>query len=293
MAKIQNLIDKDGNIVYPQTSADATLMEDGTTAQQAILERPKLITSTEEPAELVPEDSIYGVVGETGQITTPEIADGAVTTAKLASSAVTTAKIASSAVTADKLASDAVTTAKILDKNVTQAKLADGAVGTTQISNNAITKDKIANGAVTSDKIDWTTIYPIGSIYFSTNSDNPQTWMSGTTWEAYAAGRVLVGQNPSDTDFLAGKTGGEKTHKLTVSEMPSHTHGLDFLRFLNAWSASGRGSGNWLSSSSYYYGSNQEYNDIPCIGRTASSGSASAHNNLQPYVAVFMWRRIA
>ena len=66
-------------------------------------------------------------------------------------------------------------------------------------------------------------IYPIGSIYLSLNDINPNK-MFGGTWERIK-GKTLVGVDESDTDFKTSKlTGGEKTHKLTIAEMPSHTH---------------------------------------------------------------------
>ena len=81
-------------------------------------------------------------------------------------------------------------------------------------------------------------IYPVGSLYFSGNSTNPGTLFVGTTWEAYATGKTLIGVNPDDSDFNeADKTGGTKSidlshthttsgHALTTSEMPSHTHSI-------------------------------------------------------------------
>lgn len=68
--------------------------------------------------------------------------------------------------------------------------------------------------------------------------------------------------------------------------MPVHSHPG---RFLNAWTASGHGSGNWLASSAYHWGSNEDYNDIP--GVTTTAGGGQAHNNLQPYMTVFYWLR--
>lgn len=67
-------------------------------------------------------------------------------------------------------------------------------------------------------------IYPVGSIYTSINSTDPSTLFGGT-WERFGKGKVLVGVDEDDSDFSeANKTGGEKTHTLTVDEMPSHTH---------------------------------------------------------------------
>ena len=66
--------------------------------------------------------------------------------------------------------------------------------------------------------------YPIGSIYMSSSSTNPGTLFGGT-WTAWGAGRVPVGFASGDSDFgTSEKTGGEKTHKLTQSELASHYH---------------------------------------------------------------------
>ena len=87
-------------------------------------------------------------------------------------------------------------------------------------------------------------------------------------------GRVPVGYNSADTDFApVGHTGGEKTHKLKITEIPEHTHRLYSRSVYN-------GSGNYIahcnegsSSTSYAYS-------------TGSAGSGAAHNNLQPYAVV-------
>lgn len=66
--------------------------------------------------------------------------------------------------------------------------------------------------------------YPIGAIYLSIDSTNP-TKLFGGTWEQIAQGRTLVGVDTSQTEFnTVKKTGGEKTHTLTINEMPSHSH---------------------------------------------------------------------
>jgi microcystin-dependent protein len=69
-------------------------------------------------------------------------------------------------------------------------------------------------------------IYPIGSIYLSVNSANPGTWLPGTTWVAWGSGKVPVGIDTGQTEFNSvEKTGGEKTHTLSLGELPSHNHG--------------------------------------------------------------------
>lgn len=138
--------------------------------------------------------------------------------------------------------------------------------------------------------------YPIGSVYMSATLSTAESVHNalGGTWEVWGSGRVPVGVNTSDSDFnTPNKTGGEKTHKLTESEMPSHNHSLESVRFRNAWTASGTGSGNWLASSAYYWGANEQYNDIPLVGSIKSTGGSSAHNNLQPYITCYMYKRVA
>lgn len=88
-------------------------------------------------------------------------------------------------------------------------------------------------------------------------------------------GRTLVGKDSTDTDFnTLGKTGGEKTHTLTVSEMPSHNHLRDIENKIvnngsgGAWSPSLKGTGNMTDENN----------------STRNTGGGQAHNNLQPYL---------
>ena len=70
-------------------------------------------------------------------------------------------------------------------------------------------------------------MWPIGSIYISTTDDTVEKVQVrfGGTWESYGSGRTLVGVDTSQSEFNSvEKTGGEKTHNLTVNEMPSHQH---------------------------------------------------------------------
>ena len=119
--------------------------------------------------------------------------------------------------------------------------------------------------------------YPVGTIYESTKSDNPSTFMGGT-WARFGNGQVLVGVNESDTDFNVGnKTGGEKAHVLTVNEMPSHTHTTTFGR-----NARPGGSGYTLIDAGTGYTSTSN-----------PTGGDQPHNNLQPYVTIYRWQRTA
>lgn len=61
--------------------------------------------------------------------------------------------------------------------------------------------------------------YPVGAVYISFADTDPSELFGGT-WEPIE-GRFLLA---ASSDYEVGSTGGEATHKLTVAEMPSHTH---------------------------------------------------------------------
>ena len=125
-------------------------------------------------------------------------------------------------------------------------------------------------------------IYPVGSIFMSATLATAAAVESalGGTWVAWGAGRVPVGVDTSDTDFdTAEETGGEKTHTLTTSEMPSHTHNVY-----------GR-TGSTAAGSDCYQGRN--WNGTAVTTSTGSAGGGGAHNNLQPYITCYMYKRTA
>jgi microcystin-dependent protein len=103
----------------------------------------------------------------------------------------------------------------------------------------------------------------------------------GGTWEAWGAGRVPVGVDPNDADFNASnKTGGSKTVTLQLSQIPKHRHSL--------FSVDTTGGSQGRRNGTYYQGGWWgNYED------TTEAGGGGAHNNLQPYVAIYMWRRTA
>jgi len=129
-------------------------------------------------------------------------------------------------------------------------------------------------------------IYPIGAIYTAITSGSPQSVFGGT-WVSFGQGRVLVGHDDAsepDSDFVASSTdgssvlvGGAKKHTLSVDEIPSHTHGIS--NFENPAGTGSTGSANGASSFSTV--------------NTTATGGGTAHNNLQPYVVVYMWKRTA
>ncbi len=128
--------------------------------------------------------------------------------------------------------------------------------------------------------------YPVGSIYVSTKSENPGTTYGGT-WERYGNGRALVGVDESQTEFnTVGKTGGEKTHLLTIAEMPSHNHNIG-LRENNA------GTVRYHNFSSNYAVNTSDWYTVTEGNYVLPAGGSKAHNNLQPYITVYMWKRVS
>lgn len=113
--------------------------------------------------------------------------------------------------------------------------------------------------------------YPVGSIYMSVNSTSPSTLFGGT-WQRIQD-RFLIA---AGSTYKAGGTGGEATHVLTVNEMPAHSHGL--------YASDMTGTGGNV----FRYG---EYSQRTV--QSKSTGGGAAHNNMPPYLAVYVWKRTA
>ena len=127
------------------------------------------------------------------------------------------------------------------------------------------------------------TAWPIGSVFISVVSTNPATLLGFGTWSAFGAGRVLVGLDSGDTDFdTVEEVGGEKTHTLTIAEIPAHVHNQQ-RHGTTTGGLTGLTTAPDASSSA-----------PTALGpATASTGGGGAHNNIQPYIVVYMWKRTA
>lgn len=117
--------------------------------------------------------------------------------------------------------------------------------------------------------------YPVGAIYLSVTDANPASLFGGT-WERIG-GRFLLG---ADLTYAAGSTGGEAAHTLTVDEMPKHNHEIDNINasgnatpFMTVQAQDKKG-----------YGGNVQ---------TMYAGGGKAHNNMPPFLAIYMWKRTA
>lgn len=165
-------------------------------------------------------------------------------------------------------------------------------------------------------------VYPVGSIYMSVVNNSPANFIGGT-WVALNEGRVLIGANST---YTAGKTGGEFTHKITVAELPKHNHSASTASAgAHTHTASTNSTGGHAHNYVCYKTAEAVYNvgggsHIMNVGSTLATtsagthshtvtiasadahthtvtvnntGSGSAMNNMQPYLAVYMWKRTA
>jgi hypothetical protein len=151
-------------------------------------------------------------------------------------------------------------------------------------------------------------IYPVGSIYLGVNSINP-TELFGGEWEQIEDKFLLA----AGTNHASGETGGEETHTLSESEMPSHkhdvavpnsgscetdtdTHNHYFGRSLSAASGSARHYPDGSANNTVNTNSDTHSHTVPDHSHSVSEsdkGSSQAHNNMPPYLSVFMWKRTA
>lgn len=152
--------------------------------------------------------------------------------------------------------------------------------------------------------------YPVGSIYMSVNSTDPSTLFGGT-WERLK-GRFLIGAGVvADTnsntrfgslraekpDIASGETGGEYYHQLNATEMPEHNHDT------NDWAIVANKGAALISTNfgAKPLSTTEPTNIVPNIkatknedgNRTGLAGGDGKHNNMPPYLAVFMWKRTA
>ena len=136
-------------------------------------------------------------------------------------------------------------------------------------------------------------VYPIGSIYMNVNSTNPGTLFGGT-WEQIQ-GKFLLGTSSS---YPAGSQGGEASHTLTTAEMPSHEHNpaneAGYSGFItNSEKAFSIGDmGSQSGSGRYYPYASAEF-DISRNTLTGTTGGGKSHNNMPPYLSIYIWKRTA
>ena len=146
-------------------------------------------------------------------------------------------------------------------------------------------------------------IYPVGRGFIDFTDTDYSNWL-GLTWERELLGVTPIGYKDGDADFgTIGKTGGEKTHTLTVNEMPSHTHtqnahqhtGFESAVNGGSWTNIGGASGGinttfHFSEGNSYYSSS--FRTKTATATNQNTGGGQAHNNLPPYQVVSYWKRV-
>lgn len=127
------------------------------------------------------------------------------------------------------------------------------------------------------DKFYPNAFYEVGDLFLTTRNENPSVRFGGA-WELFGKGKTLVCVDENDNDFKTVKqTGGEKTHKLTIEEMPKHKH--------DGWGGTYGGGGPYYYN--YYVYGNWNTDDSH-----KSVGGDKPHNNMQPYITCYIWIRI-
>ncbi len=127
--------------------------------------------------------------------------------------------------------------------------------------------------------------YPVGAVYISVNSTDPGELFGGT-WTQLKDRFLLSAGNT----YTAGRTGGEATHTLTESEMPEHSHSdrigwLDDHKTNNPLGING-------SPLTVISSANNARVDDP-QAHVGITGGSKAHNNMPPYLTVYMWKRVS
>lgn len=159
---------------------------------------------------------------------------------------------------------------KTMDKQKTSAQ---DLYGTVPIASGGTGADTAAGALKNLGVVDL--IYPVGSIYMSINSTSPSALFGGT-WEQIKDVFLLAAGDA----FPAGSTGGEAEHKLTVEEMPAHRHSI-------------KSSTDMSSMTEQWAMTRVKQSFAEYFADSSSVGGDQPHNNMPPYLAVYMWKRTA
>lgn len=143
-------------------------------------------------------------------------------------------------------------------------------------------------------------VYPVGSIYINAAvSTNPATLLGFGTWEAFGAGKVMVGLDSADALFdTLEETGGSKdaiavSHSHTATSTvtdPGHKHASTNN---GAYNGGGAGNAMGIGGNTPGYDTTTSTTGITVATTVASAGSSGTNANVQPFIVVKMWKRTA
>lgn len=157
-----------------------------------------------------------------------------------------------------------------------EALLAAGGVVHSGAPDTALASDRLTALRKLIANLTW----PVGSVYYSNISTNPGITFGVGTWVAIATGRVIIGVDVA-TDKPAGSMGGTATHTLSTAEMPAHTHTLGHSTTAQ-WGTDNGGASTTDAGEAR----------IPTLS-VGTAGSGAPHNNMQPWLAKYIWERVA
>ena len=205
-------------------------------------------------------------------------------------------------ITTDMYKAQSVDTSALSDNSVTSDKLGDNSVTSDKLGDNSVTADKLGEDVteVINNLLD--KAWPVGAIYTSTVPTYPDTLFGFGQWEYIEQGRVLLSQG---SRYEAGTTGGEESHKLTTDELAPHSHS-----FSGNTSSDGSHTHQYTLSNNNTGGEGALWSDRCSAqnnratstngnhthsfsGTTSTVGGNNGHNNMQPYLSVYMWKRTA
>lgn len=145
-------------------------------------------------------------------------------------------------------------------------------------------------------------IFPVGAVYITYDNNNPGNFLGGT-WERFGQGRTLVGEgtgNDGSTSmsFTSKSVGGEYNHLLTENEMPVHRHyEYIFVKGYPDWPVVDLDTYGAMIDfeSSNYVTPNRSVHATTtnAFAHTEFAGGSTEHNNIQPYIVAYFWRRTA
>lgn len=131
--------------------------------------------------------------------------------------------------------------------------------------------------------------YEVGDILVTVNDTDPAVRWPGTTWEAFAPGRVLIGAgtgtdvNGTQMSFEVGSVGGEYSHQLTIGELPAHQHNYICAPLLFV---------DRDTTQNSVIQSNDKGTANQMTYKTTNTGGSQLHTNIQPYLTAHIWKRL-